>query len=110
VFQAYEHKDSNLEMLLAQLNLNSPELFQIMISVTDQHSRNMIYLPCKETVTTPFSHHHPQAEISFSLQYTEEGIQGELCYNENRYEAKFIEQLLECFKRNLQENLQYFDK
>ncbi len=110
VLQAYEHKDSNLESLLTQLNLKSPELFQIMMSVTDGHSRNMIYLPCKECTTIPFPNHHPKAEISFSLQHTEEGIQGELCYNESRYEAKFIETLLASFKENLQENLQYFNK
>jgi hypothetical protein len=110
VLQAYEHKDSNLEVLLKQLNLSSPDLFQIMISISDQHHRNMIYLPCKEFLTIPFPNHHDEADISFSLQYTEEGIQGELRYNESRYETDFIEKLLSFFQKKSVENLQYFDK
>ncbi len=110
VLQAYEHKNSNLEALLKHLNLSSPELFQIMISVSDQYHRNMIYLPCKELLTLPFPHHHEQANISFCLQYTEEGIQGHLQYNESLYEYDFIEKLLHFFQKQSEQNLQYFKK
>ena len=110
VLKAYEYRNSNLEMLLSELNLSSPELFQINLCLIDQTGRNMIYLPCKETLSIPFPYHPKQAEISFSLQYTDEGICGELCYNDNRYEPNFIRTLLELFQKNLRENLQYFNK
>ncbi len=108
VFQAYEYRNSNLELLLAELQLSSPELFQISVSVVDAQNRNMIYLPCKEVAEIPFPYHSKKAEISFALQYTEEGIQGDLCYNENRYEGEFIQTLMNLFQQNLRKNLQHF--
>jgi hypothetical protein len=108
--KAYENRHSTLDALLSELNLGSSELFQISLTVTDPLDKNLLYLPCKEVAPIPFPHHPPKANISFSLKYTEEGILGQLRYNESCYQAELMKNLLSNFQKTLKENLHYFDK
>jgi hypothetical protein len=110
ILKAYENRHSSLDALLSQLNLSSSELFQISLTVTDPLDKNLLYLPCKEIAPIPFPHHPPKANISLSLKYTEEGVLGQLRYNESCYQSELIKNLLSNFQKTLKENLHYFDK
>ena len=105
LFKAYEHRDAGLEAFLQTLKIPGQNAFKIMLTLVDENGHNMLHLPCREVKCLTFPCHDPNAELSFSLQYTDNGIRGMLRYDENTYPSTFVQNLVFNFESVLNANL-----
>ena len=106
VLTAYEHRDIALDKLLNQIVQPRTNPFQIVLVLLDEKNRNMLYLPCKETAQVPFPYHDACADLSFSLQLTEQGLNAELYFNASICNVDLAKKIVQVFEQKLKAPLE----